>query len=86
MNRIRWCAIALATMTFMGANDAQANRISEVVGARANARAGGPISAHDAWILERYGALSGTRYYSRGHYKRRYKRRSKRYWRRRYGY
>jgi hypothetical protein len=28
--------------------------------ARANARAGGPLSEHDAELLERYGCLSGT--------------------------
>lgn len=32
----------------------------DTVRARANARAGGPTNPHDAWILERYGALSGT--------------------------
>ena len=33
----------------------------EVEAARANARAGGPVSARDAELLERYGCLSGTR-------------------------
>lgn len=33
----------------------------ELEHARANARAGGPISARDAELLERYGCLSGTR-------------------------
>lgn len=28
--------------------------------ARANARAGGPVSEHDAYLLERHGCLSGT--------------------------
>lgn len=32
----------------------------EVEAARANARAGGPVSARDAELLERYGCLSGT--------------------------
>ncbi|HML42374.1 MAG: hypothetical protein JNN24_06510 [Hyphomicrobium zavarzinii] len=33
----------------------------EVEHARANARAGGPVSERDAELLERYGCLSGTR-------------------------
>lgn len=33
----------------------------ELEHARANARAGGPISGRDAELLERYGCLSGTR-------------------------
>jgi len=32
----------------------------ELEAARANARAGGPISGRDAELLERYGCLSGT--------------------------
>ncbi len=34
---------------------------AELEHARANARAGGPISERDAELLERYGCLSGTR-------------------------
>jgi hypothetical protein len=33
----------------------------ELEHARANARAGGPVSGRDAELLERYGCLSGTR-------------------------
>ncbi|MEQ1712394.1 MAG: hypothetical protein ABL908_13470 [Hyphomicrobium sp.] len=33
----------------------------ELEAARANARAGGPVSASDAELLERHGCLSGTR-------------------------
>ena len=33
----------------------------ELEAARANARAGGPVSARDAELLERWGCLSGTR-------------------------
>jgi hypothetical protein len=33
----------------------------EVEAARANARAGGPVSERDAELLERYGCLSGTK-------------------------
>jgi len=32
----------------------------ELEAARANARAGGPVSARDAELLERWGCLSGT--------------------------
>ena len=34
--------------------------LSDTESARANARAGGPVSARDAELLERYGCLSGT--------------------------
>ena len=40
---------------------AHADSYWEVESARANARAGGPISERDAELLERYGCLSGTR-------------------------
>ena len=32
----------------------------ELEAARANARAGGPTNERDAWLLRRYGCLSGT--------------------------
>jgi hypothetical protein len=41
--------------------EANADSYWEVEHARANARAGGPISARDAELLERYGCLSGTK-------------------------
>ncbi len=50
------CALLGGAMT----GTASAESIYEVEGARANARAGGPVSEHDAFLLERYGALSGT--------------------------
>ena len=53
-----FAALALLLGAMTGA--AQAESIYEVEGARANARAGGPVSEHDAFLLERYGALSGT--------------------------
>ncbi len=86
MKQIHWLAIGLVAMAIVPAKEAQANRISEVVGARANARAGGPLTEHDAWLLERYGALSGTPGYSNHRYKRKYKRRHRSLWRQRYGY
>lgn len=67
----------------------------DVAGARARARAGGPISSYDAYLLDQYGALSGTpgfdrsgtyrlkrnRKYRKRYYKRRYQ---KKRWRRRW--
>lgn len=56
----------------------------ELEHARANARAGGPVSERDAELLERYGCLSGTnsafcrRLEHRGSYSYRYDRRAKR--------
>jgi hypothetical protein len=49
---------ALALLAPLGA---QADSYWEVEHARANARAGGPVSERDAELLERYGCLSGTR-------------------------
>lgn len=44
---------------------AQADSYYEVESARANARAGGPTNERDRELLEKYGALSGTRGYSK---------------------
>lgn len=40
---------------------ASAESYWELEAARANARAGGPVSERDAELLERYGCLSGTK-------------------------
>lgn len=40
---------------------ARADSYWDLESARANARAGGPVSEHDAELLQRYGCLSGTR-------------------------
>ncbi|MBX9683941.1 MAG: hypothetical protein K2X41_09150 [Hyphomicrobium sp.] len=54
-------AVAIAGTAAIGAtSSAIADSIYEVEGARANARAGGPISEHDAYLLGLYGATSGT--------------------------
>lgn len=53
---IMGAGLALAT----AAIPALADNIYEVEGARANARAGGPVSARDAELLNRWGALSGS--------------------------
>lgn len=53
----------------------------ELEAARANARAGGPVSERDAELLQRYGCTSGTRSWAcgntshrRSHYSKRYRR------------
>jgi hypothetical protein len=51
-------AIALAALAGLG--PARADNIWDVENARANARAGGPVSAYDAELLDRWGCLSGT--------------------------
>jgi hypothetical protein len=54
-------AIAIADPAATALSPAAADTWMEVEHARANARAGGPISGQDAELLERYGCLSGTR-------------------------
>lgn len=58
MRRVCVAVIALAALTGLG--PARADSIWEVENARANARAGGPVSAYDAELLDRWGCLSGT--------------------------
>lgn len=53
--------LGLSALTVLAATPARADSYWEVEHARANARAGGPVSARDAELLERYGCLSGTR-------------------------
>lgn len=56
-----WVAAGLSMLALSG--EAAARGLGEAVElehARANARAGGPISERDAELLERYGCLSGT--------------------------
>ena len=56
--------LAAATLGMFAASGAAAaaglTEAGELEHARANARAGGPVSARDAELLERYGCLSGT--------------------------
>lgn len=52
--------VMAAVAVFALAGGARADNYFEVEGARANARAGGPVSERDAELLDRYGALSGT--------------------------
>ncbi|MCH9765706.1 MAG: hypothetical protein K0U34_06920 [Alphaproteobacteria bacterium] len=60
MKRMFLSAAALAALSMLSAPPVMANDVTDTVRARGNARAGGPTNAHDAWILDRYGALSGT--------------------------
>jgi hypothetical protein len=57
---VRLFALGLLAASMPGAS-ARADSMWEVAHARANARAGGPISGYDAEMLERWGCLSGTR-------------------------
>ena len=54
-------ALAIAGLPIASPTSVAADTWLEVEHARANARAGGPISEQDAEMLERYGCLSGTR-------------------------
>jgi hypothetical protein len=53
-------ALGLAVLTALIPATARADSYWELEHARANARAGGPVSERDAELLERYGCLSGT--------------------------
>jgi hypothetical protein len=55
----------------------------ELEAARANARAGGPVSERDAELLQWYGCTSGTRSWacrSTSHHRTHYSKRYRRYW------
>lgn len=57
-----FAALALSLTLSLGVGaPALADSYWEVEHARANARAGGPVSERDAELLERYGCLSGTK-------------------------
>ncbi|PPC79702.1 MAG: hypothetical protein CTY31_03515 [Hyphomicrobium sp.] len=72
----------LSGATWLVPVSAQADNIYDVESARANARAGGPVSEYDAFLLERYGALSGTYGYKRYDHYDRSRRAHKKSWRR----
>jgi len=60
---MKWTLITASILTAVSVVSTApvlANDLTDTVRARANARAGGPTNGHDAWILDRYGALSGT--------------------------
>jgi hypothetical protein len=58
MRKVGCAVAALSALTMVG--PASADSMWDVASARANARAGGPISGYDAELLERWGCLSGT--------------------------
>jgi len=51
----------LAAVVSVPANAGGGGEAAELEAARANARAGGPLNARDAELLQRYGCTSGTR-------------------------
>jgi hypothetical protein len=61
MHRVRLAAIGLSALVALDPAAVRADTIWDVENARANARAGGPVSAFDKELLERWGCLSGTR-------------------------
>jgi hypothetical protein len=60
MHRTTLAAAALFVLTASG-GAVRADTIWDVENARGKARAGGPVSAYDAELLERWGCLSGAR-------------------------
>ncbi len=60
MHRIGFAALAVCALTALAPAAVRADSYWDLEHARANARAGGPISEQDAELLERYGCLSGT--------------------------
>jgi hypothetical protein len=82
MRRLKLAAVAIGFALLASAAPAAAGLVEagELEAARANARAGGPVSERDAELLERYGCLSGTRSaFCQGQGDRRTKRRARRW-------
>lgn len=61
MRQTFMAALGMGAALVLGPAAGRADSYWEVEHARANARAGGPISERDAELLERYGCLSGSR-------------------------
>lgn len=61
MHKARFAALSLCALAVLAPTAARADSFWELEHARANARAGGPVSERDAELLERYGCLSGTK-------------------------
>lgn len=53
--------LLVAALMITAPSFAMADSYWDLESARANARAGGPVSEYDAELLRRYGCLSGTR-------------------------
>ena len=61
MNKMIVAAVVLAALIPLGSASAGGlAEAGELEAARANARAGGPVSERDAELLERWGCTSGT--------------------------
>lgn len=82
MSRLIAIAAGMAMLAAAApANAGGGGEAAELQAARSNARAGGPVSARDAELLQRYGCESGTRSWAcsngrphRSHYYGRYRR------------
>ena len=61
MRAERLAAAGFSMLVALGPASVHADTIWEVENARANARAGGPVSSFDAELLDRWGCLSGSR-------------------------
>ncbi len=61
MKRTVLVAVCAGIAGLAGSAPGLADSYWELEAARANARAGGPVSERDAELLERYGCLSGTK-------------------------
>jgi hypothetical protein len=61
MHRLIGTAVVFGLLAIPTASAGGLVEGAELEHARANARAGGPVSERDAELLERYGCLSGTR-------------------------
>jgi hypothetical protein len=60
MHRLMLVVVGLGMLAASGPALAGVGEAADLEHARANARAGGPVSERDAELLERYGCLSGT--------------------------
>ena len=61
MHSVRLLAIGISALAVFGSASVRADSIWDVENARANARAGGPVSAYDAELLDHWGCLSGSK-------------------------
>ena len=83
MRRLIVAAVGLLTLATSGSAFALGGEVIETEAARMNALAGGPVSARDAELLQRYGCYSGTPSpYCHGSYPRHYYRAHPRAYRR----
>lgn len=63
MKRMLPMMVGVSALVALGAAPAAADTIFEVENARAKARSGYPLSAHDAELLNRWGDTTGARRY-----------------------